>query len=98
MNLPAAPTFNYGRDILQNRTSAFTHTAPTLDGWRGSVRKDKDAERGVLESSAERSESTDPTVCGLADCGGSGSAATNAEAVGRRRLIDRCYQAQRSSC
>ena len=36
--------------LHQIRTSALTHTAPTLDEWRGSVRQDKDAVHEVLEA------------------------------------------------
>jgi hypothetical protein len=36
----------------QIRTGASTHTAPTLDEWRGIARQDKDAEREGLEATA----------------------------------------------
>jgi hypothetical protein len=40
--------------LHQIRTSASTHTAPTLDEWRESGRRDRVAEREVLEASEWR--------------------------------------------
>ena len=40
--------------LHQIRTSASTHTAPTLDDWRESVGPDRGAERVVLGSSERR--------------------------------------------
>ena len=58
IDLPEArfwPTVAVGTTIAdrppaQIRTSAFTHTALTGDGWRQSGRQDRDVECGVEES------------------------------------------------
>src|SRR5262245_16634852 len=60
----------------QIRTSAFTHTALTLDAWRQSAHRDKDVGRGVGESSGSREDGDDPIASSRVDCDGSKHYAT----------------------
>src|SRR5262245_11071711 len=63
----------------QIRTSAFTHTALTLDAWRQSAHRDKDAEHGVGESIGSREDGGDPIALLRVDCDGSRHSATTSE-------------------
>jgi hypothetical protein len=67
-----------------SRACPTMHTAPTLDDWRRSVGADKDARRGELESSSQRSASTDPRAPCRADCDDSIPAATTDVGVARK--------------
>ena len=63
----------------QIRTSAFTHTALTLDAWRQSAHRDKDVEHGVGESIGSREDGGDPIAPLRVDCDGSKHSATTSE-------------------
>src|SRR5215472_13570590 len=63
----------------QIRTSAFTHTALTLDAWRQNAHRGKDAEHGVGESIGSREEGGDPIALLRVDCDGSRHSATTSE-------------------
>jgi hypothetical protein len=53
----------------QIRTGALTHTALTLDEWRQSAHRDKDAEYGVGESTGSRQGRDDAIAHLRVDCG-----------------------------
>jgi len=63
----------------QIRTSAFTHTALTLDAWRRNAHRDKDAEHGVEESIGSREDGGDPIALLRVDCDGLKHSATTNE-------------------
>jgi len=63
----------------QIRTSAFTHTALTLDAWRQNAHRGKDAEHGVGESIGSREDGGDPIALWRVDCDGSKHSATTSE-------------------
>jgi len=63
----------------QIRTSAFTHTALTVDAWRQSAHRDKGAERGVWESSGLREDGDEPIALPRVDSDGPRHSATTNE-------------------
>src|SRR5215470_19846823 len=63
----------------QIRTSAFTHTALTLDAWRQNAHRGKDAEHGVGESIGSREDGGGPIALLRVDCDGSKHSATTSE-------------------
>src|SRR6266853_4624451 len=65
-----------GSPPAQIRTSAFTHTALTLDEQRRSAHQDRDAECGVAESTGSRVGRDAPSALARVDCDGRGCSAT----------------------
>jgi hypothetical protein len=69
----------------QIRTGAFTHTALTPDGWRQSVRRDKDAAHGVEESTGTREGRDEPSASVPVGCDG-----LILSAIASQRDVGRC--------